>query len=101
MVTNAVDVITNEYINPFGLDRDKNHLYNLISGIAIKDLLATEIINLNTTGKELVRKFKQEQMLVENNEIGNTGSEKICKSFHEPQPIKRGHLRTVQKYMLL
>ena len=26
MVTNAIDVITNEYINPFGLDIDKNHL---------------------------------------------------------------------------
>ena len=25
-------------------------------------------------------------MLVENNEIGNTGNEKICKNFHDPLP---------------
>ena len=102
MVTNAIDVITNEYINPFGLDIDKNHLYNLSSGIAIEDSLATEIINLNTTGKELARKFKQERMLVENNEIGSTGLKRSARTFMTHcQGIKRGHLRTVQKHMLL
>ena len=55
MVTNAIDVITNEHINPFGLDIGKNHLYNLSSGIAIEYSLATEIMNLNTTGKELAK----------------------------------------------
>ena len=52
----------------------------------VEDSLATAIINLNTIGKELARKFKQEPMLVENNEIGNTGSEKICKNVHGPLP---------------
>ena len=85
MVTNAIDVITNEYINPFGLDIDKNHLYNLSSGIAIEDSLATEIINLNTIGKELAVTFKQERML-------DIECEKICKKFLDPLP--RNKMRT-------
>ena len=102
MVTNAIDVITNEYINPFGLDIDKNHLYNLSSGIAIEDSLATEIINLNTTGKELARKFKQEWTLVKITKLAILEMKRSARTFMTHcQGIKRGHLRTVQKHMLL
>ena len=76
MVTNAIDIITSEYINPFGANIDVNHLYNLSSGVAVEDTLAVEILSLEKKGSELANKFKSERMLIGNNK----------KRFHDPLP---------------
>ena len=76
MVTNAIDIITSQYINLFGANIDVNHLYNLCSGVAVEDTLAVEILSLEKKGSELANKFKSEHMLIGNNK----------KKFHDPLP---------------
>ena len=76
MVTNAIDIITSEYINPFGANIDVNHLYNLSSDVAVEDTLAVEILNLEKKGSELANKFKSERMLIGSNN----------KKLHDPLP---------------
>ena len=88
MVTNAIDIITSEYINPFGANIDVNHLYNLSSGVAVEDTLAVEILNLEKKGSELANKFKSERMLIGNNN----------KKLHDRYPeTKEKHSQTVLK----
>ena len=90
MVTNAIDIITSEYINPFGANIDVNHLYNLSSDVAVEDTLAVEILNLEKKGSELANKFKSERMLIGSN------NKKLHDPFRYPE-TKEKHSQTVLK----
>ena len=79
MVKNVVSVLSNEYINPFGSDLDKDQLFNLSSGAPINDSNAVEqILNIRIVGKDNYNEFKKNRL-----------SSKLVK-FHDP--IKRNDL---------
>ena len=60
MVKNVVSVLSNEYINPFGPDLDKDQLFNLSLGAPINDSNAVEqILNIRKVGKDNYNEFKK------------------------------------------
>ena len=63
MVKNVVSVLSNEYINPFGSDLDKDQLFNLSSSAPIDDSNAVEqILNIRKVGKDNFSEFKKNRL---------------------------------------
>ena len=53
MVTNVVNVLSSEYINPFDSGLDKDYLVSLSSGVPLQDKEAVErILSLRKVGEE-------------------------------------------------
>ena len=53
MVTNVVNVLSSEYINPFDSGLDKDYLVSLSSGVSLQDKEAVErILSLRKVGEE-------------------------------------------------
>ena len=74
MVTCVIEVLSEEYLNPFSVSLDKN-LQNLSSGVPIEDELANEILCNEQKGSEIYGYFANERLLA-----GGT------KNFHDPLP---------------
>ena len=63
MVTNVVNVLSSEYINPFDSRLDKDYLISLISGVLLRDNEAVErILHLRKVGEESCNDFKRGHM---------------------------------------
>ena len=77
MVTCVIEVLSEEYLNPFSVSLDKN-LQNLSSGVPIEDELANEILCNEQKGSEIYGYFANERLLA-----GGT------KNFHDPLPGKK------------
>ena len=75
MVTKVIEVLQEEYINPFSLLVDKEQLYNLSSGVPVSADLADEILNTRSIGMDISEKFTTERLL-----------ESGTKKFHDPLP---------------
>ena len=79
MVTNVVNVLSSEYINPFDSGLDKDYLVSLSSGVLLQDKEAVErILSLRKVGEESYNDFKRDRL-----------SRKKIKFHH---PIKRNEL---------
>ena len=79
MVTNVVNVLSSEYINPFDSGLDKDYLVSLSSGVPLQDKEAVErILSLRKVGEESYNDFKRDRL-----------SWKKIKFHH---PIKRNEL---------
>ena len=79
MVTNVVNVLSSEYINPFDSGLDKDYLVSLSSGVPLQDKEAVErILSLRKVGEESYNDFKRDRL-----------SRKKIKFHH---PIKRNEL---------
>ena len=65
-----------EFINPFEIPYEKEHLYNLSSGIAILNDIANQILKQYSTGMEQMNCF--EKCLVDQD-----------KRLHTPWPTKQ------------
>ena len=59
LIGESVRVLKEEYINPFEIPYEKEHLYNLSSGIAISNDVANEILKQYSTGLEQMNFFKK------------------------------------------
>ena len=77
-VTRIIDVLKEEYVNPFGVNVDKEKLVNLSSGIALDDRIAAEILSTRSVGEKESQKFREERL--ESSQV----------KFHDP--IKRRKL---------
>ena len=64
MAKNVVSVLSNEYINPFGSELNKDQSFNLSSGAPINDSNAAEqILNIRKVGKDNYEEFKKNRLL--------------------------------------
>ena len=57
LVSNVVEVLTDEYINPFDPSIEKDHLYNLSSGEPLSSESADRILKVHATGRNLAQTF--------------------------------------------
>ena len=62
-VASIVNVLRDEYLNPFEVCLDKSVLFNLSSGIPIPKNIADEILSLPVKGKGLADKFLKTRVL--------------------------------------
>ena len=63
MVTNVVNVLSSEYINPFDSGLDKDYLVSLSSGVPLQDREAVErILSLRKVGEESYNDFKRDRL---------------------------------------
>ena len=56
-VTKVTEVVVNEYINPFGLEEDKDSLVKISSGTFLPEEITDEVLNQLKKGKELAEEF--------------------------------------------
>ena len=64
MVTNVVNVLSSEYINPFDSGLDEDYLVSLSSGVPLQDKEAVErILSLRKVGEENYNDFKRDRLL--------------------------------------
>ena len=86
MVTCVIEVLSEEYLNPFSVSLDENH-YNLNSGVPVEYELANEILCTEQKGSEIYECFANERLLAEG-----------TKNFHGPLPrIKSIHSKVRRK----
>ena len=74
MVTCVIEVLSEEYLNPFSVSLDEN-LCNLSSGVPVEDELANKISCTEQKGSAIYRCFANEKLLA-----GGT------ENFHDPLP---------------
>ena len=80
-VTTVMDVIENQYINPFGLDVDKDDLVNISSGTSLPHNIADEVVNQLEKGKELADHFTENRLFDSKVKFHNAITKNDCKSF--------------------
>ena len=77
-------VLTEDYINPFGIDVPEDKLVNVTSGVALSEQDAEELLNISETGKKKYESFKKERL-----------TEPQTKKFHDP--IVRANIKGFQQ----
>ena len=82
-VAEVLNVIENEYINPFGLTINKEKLLNLSSGEAVEENLTEDILSTIDKGKELEEKFRVERLVNKFALFHDTLKKNQCKTFNE------------------
>ena len=81
-VTKVVDVIENLYINPFGLDVDKEKLVNISSGtFFIRQHCRWSTESIKKKGKELADNFMENRIFGSNTKFHTSITKNDCKSF--------------------
>ena len=65
-VSRLVQILENDYINPFSVTLEATKLFNLSSGVAVEDDLADQILNINDIGKSLAETFRNERLIRHN-----------------------------------
>ena len=70
-VTSVIRVLTEEYINPFGDDLNKESLFNLSSGLQVDIVLAKRILDNINVGKKCYKDFIDNRLESENENIHN------------------------------
>ena len=58
-----MDVLTEDYIKPFGVNVPKDNLINLASGVELPGNITNKIINLRNFGNEKYDKFLKERLM--------------------------------------
>ena len=62
-VSKVIDVVSDEYINPFNPEIDKSKLLNLSSGVAVPENITEENLALPVRGVQLADEFQKERLL--------------------------------------
>ena len=75
MVQRVMDVLQEEYMNPFSVLLDENQLYNLSSGVPVESDLTEKILAVESTGTEIAKTFATERLLTNG-----------TKKFHDALP---------------
>ena len=58
-VTVVMEVLLDEYINPFGMDLDKSKLGNLSSGAPVHDTVAETLLDVSDNGNIQAELFQK------------------------------------------
>ena len=82
-VSKVINVLEDEYLNPFGLDLDPTELYNLSAGVPKEDGVK-ELLEINQSGNAAVNEFLANRTLTSE------------KKFHDP--ITRVKIPTFQEH---
>ena len=90
-----MDVIENLYINPFGLDVDKEKLVNISSGTFLPDNNADRVLNQLKKGKELADNFMENRISGSNTKFHTSITKNDCKSF---MSSKKSYIVKKQKW---
>ena len=61
-----VQILENDYINPFSVTHEATKLFNLSAGVAVEGNLADKIINIIGIGKSLTETFRNERLIQHN-----------------------------------
>ena len=96
----VINVLENDYLNPFDEELDTNKLYNLSSGIPVDDLIADGILKIFGNGEINYNKFIKERLT--SDEIGFF--EKLPKlkiklfsqTGKQVQVVVNGKMKTIQ-----
>ena len=90
MVTCVIDVLSEEYLNPFSVSLNEN-LYNLSSSVPVEDELANKILCTEQKGSEIYGCLANERLLA-----GGT------KNFYDPLPRNKVYsLKSKSKKILI
>ena len=84
-ISKVINVLEDEYLNPFGLDLDPTELYNLSSGVPKEDAVK-ELLEINQSGNAAANEFLSNQILTSE------------KKFHDP--ITRVKIPTFQEHYI-
>ena len=100
-VTNVIEVVENEYINPFGLEVDKNSFVNISSGMSLPEEITDEVLNQLKKGKKLAEELTNNMWLSSNVKFHKAITKNNCKSFKNSRKActvksKRGAQETVE-----
>ena len=71
-VSRIMEILKEEYVNPFDVNLTQGQLVNLSSGVALPDEMTSEILSARSVGEEECEKFCSERL--ESNKV----------KFHEP-----------------
>ena len=80
-VRRVTNIIENDYINPFGLDVDKDSLLNIGSAVSLKNDITNNILNQVEKGKKLAEEFTENTLLSTNVKFHKAITKNDCKSF--------------------
>lgn len=80
-ITEVIDVIENQYINPFGLDINKDKLINISSGTSWPQNVANEVLNQLEQEKGLTEDFRENRIFNLNTKSHKPITISDCKSF--------------------
>ena len=98
-VQRIVEVLQDEYINPFDEDLEKNYLYNLSSGIAIQDDLAESILKTKEVGRTAYSAFVKERLEIGEKMFHDSITRKLLHTFRDTaqrvRMNKNGRTKTV------
>ena len=61
-VFNVMEVLTEEYLDPFSIDLNKDTLVNLSSGVALPQNIADELLAIPEKGMELAKEFVADRL---------------------------------------
>ena len=56
-------MFSEEYVNPFGLDVDKDVLINVSYGVPLSASICEQVLSIPTTGKEKYKEFKTKRLV--------------------------------------
>ena len=57
-----MEVLKEEYVNPFDVNLAQEQLVNLSSGVTLPDEMASEILSARSVGEEECEKFRSERL---------------------------------------
>ena len=80
-VTKVTEVVENEYINPFGLDVDKNSLVDVSSGMSLPEEITDKVLYQRKKGKGLVEVFTNNRLLSSNVKFYKAVTKKDSKTY--------------------
>jgi len=63
-VTNVINVLNNDYINPFSANISKDTLVNLSSGVELEEDVSNAILNIYKTGQQQYECFVKERIIL-------------------------------------
>ena len=63
MVTRIINVLKEEYINPFGTELDKTELYHLSSGVPLPDSISYKILKITDEGEFACTTFIEKRLV--------------------------------------
>ena len=82
-VSSLLDVLENEYLNPFSVSIDENELYNLSSGLK-KENGVEELLEIQSNGKNLADEFLEKRILTSDINFHEPLRKVKVPSFQEP-----------------
>ena len=82
-VSTIMNIIENDYIDPFGLSVDKENLLNIGSGVSVPEPIADGILQQVQKGTDLAEGFKDGRLFSTNIKFHQAIAKNDCKRFNQ------------------